>query len=358
MPEPAAPSLENPPPAPAAPSVPTPDKPRYPFPTYEGSQAKMEHFNGSVDGREYAIRLAPRTGEQQVEGKNALVLTVDQNDGKKERILNLDDNQVMEKNPADMPNALLLQQNGENLVITQGNNQKEVSAADLKKGAAQVFLNDTVGIEVLDYNPADRSVLIHKIRRSGVHPVAGKGPLGWFTTGVVAGSSLLGLSPDSMPPLPVPIVEAGEMPSMAGDILVDRPVEQKILDESITCPAKETYTIKPGDSLTRALIEVNGLGRYLDGNGKLDVPSLYKDLACMLVLPENLAELERTDPAVADVIKGLMSPESRAHTGPIDDEMIWVALGKVNKDPRFPGASGQLAIVQPDQEVAVPKFPK
>ncbi|MBI2334212.1 hypothetical protein HYU96_00210, partial [Candidatus Daviesbacteria bacterium] len=117
------------------------------------------------------------------------------------------------------------------------------------------------------------------------------------------------------------------------------------------------WTIPPGGSLTRGLIEVNGLARYLNDEGKLDKELLYKDLRCLIAQPENLQGLEKSDPKVAELLQNLTGGESRALLGPLTSDMLSEALAKLNtSDPARQHLSDQLVIVQPGQTIQVPQF--
>lgn len=349
-----APSLEKPP-------MPAPEKrlgfvpqPKLTFekapPTDPRNVKKMETLNSDD---KFAQQFSLRLGEQE----NSLSFTLGSD---KERIINLDHVPVGEE--AEDVWTLQRQEDG-SLSVRLGENSYHYSQDQLRDQTLVLpFKDGKVTLGVARYDPDGRTIDVYKFIEKPIMPpvVSKKKGFSWpkklvtvVTAGGIATGAVSEQPPEVVPPSyePVPIVETVEgMPSQQIQL------EEKTIDESLSCPATEPYTINPGDSLTRALIVVNGLERYLTEQGRLNVDQLYKDLACLVIRPENIAELKKSDPEVAEAIEGLTTPDSISLTGPLTNEMVHETLQKINERERFPGAHQQLVVIQPNQGFAIPKF--
>lgn len=355
----------------SAPSVESP-----PIISYPQSQ-KMDRFRygdtGKEGGKDVGVAVHLKAGEQNF----SFALMIDPNDPKGERIVNLPDSRPDKNNLNDKQwqrVGVLQQENnglGDLLVVTIGGIQRRVSKADLAGKPSKVWLSGTTGFEVLDFDPNTHVVTIHQIKRSAppVVPLVERKP-GWrrklidFIPPLIIGSGGPAILPgDSVPPPPQPIIQ--ETPEgMPSEQILTPVVEGKTpeaatpeLDDSLRCPATKEFTIKAGGSLTRALVEINGLGRYLTDEAKLNKDLLYRDLLCLIAQPENMQLLEERDSKVADLLKELTSEESRRLLGPLTADGLSEALAKLNSsDPSRRGFNEQLVFVQPEDTVQVPQF--
>ncbi len=203
---------------------------------------------------------------------------------------------------------------------------------------------------MLDFDPKTHVVTIHQIKRlaSPVVPVERKP--GWkrklidIIPPLIIGSGGPAILPgDFVPPSPQPIIQEapGGMPSeeVFKEKIEFPEAEIAELDESLRCPATKEFTIKAGGSLTRALVEINGLGRYLTDEAKLNKDLLYRDLLCLIAQPENMQLLEERDSKVADLLKELTSEESRRLLGSLTVDGLSEALAKLNSSDPPAGVS-------------------
>ena len=332
---------------------------------------KMEHFREELVG----VSVHLKGGEQNF----SFALMIDPNDPKGERIINLPDSRP-DKNILNADQwqrvGILQQENegkGDFLVVTIGEIQRRVSKAELKRQSSKVWLNQTKGFEVLDFDPKTHEVIIHQINRLAppVVPLVERKP-GWRRKLIpfiplIIGSGTAVIQRDS---LPTPVIQqepvAPSEPQLTKeDVTLTPPVIEgttpeittQELDESLRCPATKEFVIKAGGSLTRALVEVNGLGRYLTDEAKLNKDLLYKDLLCLIAQPENLQGLEKSDSKVADLLRDLNSQDSRNLIGSLTADMLSEALAKLNtNDPARVNLHDQLVIVQHGQTIQVPQF--
>lgn len=349
----------------------------------QAQSLKMDRFRdgdtGKEGGRDVGVPVHLKAGEQQF----SFALMIDPNDAKGERIVNLP-NSRPDKNNLNNEQwqrvGVLQQENnglGDFLIVTIGEIQRRVSKADLAGKSSKVWLSEAVGFEVLDFDPKTHVVTIHQIKRSvpPVVPVAERKP-GWrrklipFIPVAILGSGTAVIPRDSVSPPPQPIIQEApegmpseqvlteEIPSPSNPAVEEKPpVMTPELDESLRCPATKEFTIKAGGSLTRALVEINGLGRYLTDEAKLDKDLLYNDLLCLIAQPENLQLLETRDSKVADRLKELNSEESRRLIGPLTADKLSEVLAKLNAgDLSRRSFNEQLVIVQPGDTVQVPQF--
>lgn len=367
------------------------------MPIYQGSENKMDIFN---EGR-YAVKIQLRTGEQQFDGSSTLAFQVDPNDSSQERVINLEDARAVQTmKPAEAETVLLVQNRNGRLIYRIAGSEQDATEKALAGRLFQISLNGKVGIEIVDFDPNENSILIRKVKpqASPLPPITpGKTPdlrspsptakEGWqfrlprrlvnVGLGLGALATVTGNIPrDTFPnaldrPSPVipPISDeqrppdetsSPQSPLPASEIKKPKEVglEEDNRDETLKCPGLTEYIIKPGDSLTAALVKVNGMGRYFK-DGNLDVGLLYQDLACLLVQPENQAVLEKSDPVAAKLIKNIMDQSLDGVLGKRTADMLYEGLRKINTEngPRFPGAHEQLAIIQPREKILVPTYP-
>lgn len=148
-------------------------------------------------------------------------------------------------------------------------------------------------------------------------------------------------------PRPAPIVETVGIPTPPTNITkIEQVAPENSLkdvapvpvDESLACPATKEYVVKPGGSLSRGLIEVNGLGRYLNADGTFDENKIYKDLLCTIYLPENMDQLAKSDPVLHAAVKSLQ--DNVAITGSVTADMLRDVVIKVNEPRRYTRPDG------------------
>ena len=327
---------------------------------------KMEHFREELVG----VSVHLKGGEQNF----SFALMIDPNDPKGERIINLPDSRP-DKNILNADQwqrvGILQQENegkGDFLVVTIGEIQRRVSKAELKRQSSKVWLNQTKGFEVLDFDPKTHEVIIHQINRLAppVARVVETKKSGWGKRIIdIVPPIAIGLSPAPIledPAVRPPIIEEQPAGLPSEEAFTERvfplpETETPELDESLRCLATKEFVIKAGGSLTRALVEVNGLGRYLTDEAKLNKDLLYKDLLCLIAQPENLQGLEKSDSKVADLLRDLNSQDSRNLIGSLTADMLSEALAKLNpNDPARVNLHDQLVIVQHGQTIQVPQF--
>lgn len=172
-----------------------------------------------------------------------------------------------------------------------------------------------------------------------------------LTGGLMAASTLLsgnGAPVGEVQPHPAPYTEVRPMPSAEMiPLIVEKKAEpviggpQKLVDamppiapiSELACPATKEYVVQPGGSLSRGLIEVNGLGRYLHPDGTFNEEQIYKDLLCTIYLPENMDQLKESDPVLHAAIESLKANEKL--TGPITPAMLREVVIVVNTPRRY-----------------------
>lgn len=210
-------------------------------------------------------------------------------------------------------------------------------------------------------------------------PAGRKIPFGRFGAAVgIAAASILGGGADTKAgqldqpfPQPTPIVETVTAPPSEilppitekatmppPDIRDVIPAPEIPANESLACPKSEKRTITDGSSMSRVLIEVNGLGRYLKPDGTFDEELIYKDLLCTIYLPENQDQLKKSDPKLAAAVESLKANESI--TGPVTADMLREVVIKVNDPTRYTEnqkpSNPQLHLTYTGDEWAVPDF--
>lgn len=360
----------------------TPPKEARPtIPVTEAHGLKMDKFNRGESGRDVAVPFHLKAGEQ---GFSFALMIDPKDDMEKQRIINLPDTRDAFKLPKDAQAQIaILQQKGDKLSVRFRDREEVLKGVDADN-PKKLWFNVGTGFEILGFDPATHVITIHKIKNQPVvaPPVSPvpeptptpkpieKSPFQRFVDivpPIAVGLSTVGI-PQDKPPVIIEEMPGG-MPSAQPieNFLRPTPIvetetskveeEAPIVDESLKCPATKEFTIKEGQSLTRALIEVNGLGRYLNEEGKLDVDGLYKDLACLLVQPENFSEIESSDPKVAAFIKSVTGDQVATLVGPLSADLIYGGLKVLNEDdPARKAYSNQLVIVHPGQKIQVPDF--
>lgn len=359
----------------------TPPKEAKPtIPVTEAHELKMDKFNRGESGRDVAVPFNLKAGEQ---GFSFALMIDPKDDIEKQRIINLPDTRDAFNLPKDAQAQIaILQQKGNKLSIGFRDREEELERVDTDN-PKKIWFNVGTGFEILDFDPATHVITIHKIKNQlAVAPPVAPAPEPSPPTSTPDKPSWRRLV-DVVPPIAVGLGSAGipqDKPpaiieEMPGGMPSAQPIENflrptpivetetskveeaPIVDESLKCPATKEFTIKEGQSLTRALIEVNGLGRYLNEEGKLDVDGLYKDLACLLVQPENFSGIESSDPKVAAFIKSVTGGQVATLVGPLSADLIYDGLRVLNEnDPARKAYSDQLVIVHPDQKIQVPDF--
>lgn len=354
----------------------TPPKEARPtVPVTEAHEQKMEKFNSGEGGRDVAVPFHLKAGEQ---GFSFALMIDPKDDIDKQRIINLPDTRDAFKLPREAKAQIaILQQKGDKLSVRFRDREEvlEIVDADNPK---KLWFNVGTGFEILGFDPETHVITIHKIKKQlvGAPPVSPtpkpteKSPIRRFVDiipPIAVGLSSAGIPQDNPPA----IIEEmpGGMPSAQPieNFLRPKPVvetqtskieeETPIVDESLKCPATKEFTIKEGQSLTRALVEVNGLGRYLNEEGKLDVDSLYRDLACLLVIPENIGRLEQSDPKVVAFLRSVTGGEVSSLVGPLSSDIIYEGLRVLNEnDPQRSGYSRQLVVIKAGQVFLIPDF--
>lgn len=362
---------------PKEPLAPSPAMEKPTVPITEADNLKMDRFNFGEGGRDVAVPFQLKAGEQGY----TFALQIDP--ANPNRMINLPDvRQIESMSPYQKHNTAIIKQNGDKLAITFQGKITEVSREELLRNPHKTALSRSVGFEVRDFDPQTHGIVIHRVKPEPlvvppVSPVVEPAPapkptqkspfqrLVDVVPPFAAGLSTAGM-PQDVPPAIIEEMPGG-FPSgqPLENFLAPKPVvetqtsqpEPEILDESLKCPATREFTIKAGQSLTRALVEVNGLGRYLNEEGKLDVPALYRDLACLLVQPENFSQLEKSDPKVAAFIQSVTGGEVPNLIGPLSADLIYGGLRVLNEnDPGRTRYHDQLVIIQPGQTFHVPDF--
>lgn len=370
-----------------------------------GNLKKMEVFNWGENGQDRAVRFQLKMGVQE----NSFALAIDAKD--QERVINLDDSRrIADMSAKDLQTVALLQREGNNLVVSKENSNRKVTQEQLRQTPLIIPLNENTGVELLDFDPRQNSIVIHKVKlQPKVTPQAPSGPetyplprpvppretpptslpwpsekpppapqeinnwrrklidiIGPFAIGaptILAGEE----AHNEPPPQPPPIVQEIDQPPQATEQVIPTVEQQPVapaetqIDQSLRCEKTQEFEIKEGDFLTKALVDVNGIDRYLGPDGKMDVNKLYQDLMCLLAIPENQAALESSDPLVAQFVRDMMSRPMEDLIGPATADRLFEGLQALNSpggQDRYPGASSQLVVVQPGQEFQIPDFTK
>lgn len=325
---------------------------------YQGNVNKMDVLNLGEQGHDRAVPFQLKQGTQ----KDTFVLGMDaKNPG---RVINVDTRETLDQMAdEDYARTAILKRRGNELWVETPDEQvTRLTQEQIRQNPHLVQLTGTTGVEILDFDPEQNSILIHKIRPAAIGPVIAPVPEplppplpGWkqrlvdlvgpiiVATTLVTGSHA---TTEAVPPPAHAVVET-----------VPLEVPQDQIPETLQCPATKEMTVIPNDSLTGLLIKVNGLLRYSDANGNLDVTKLYKDLACMLVIPENRPIIKQYDKFVANMLDTIF--QYRTQVGPLTGEMIYGLINDLNAARSKnlpPGANPQLVIIQTGQKYSVPDF--
>ncbi len=324
---------------------------------YQGNVNKSEVFNNGENGEKRAVKYQLKMGIND----NSLVFNVDPKNP--ERVIAIPTvNEYNDLSDEDRDKLVVLQRSGNELLISSMEGNDDLVSEDMVDEAPVVrSMNDRVSLRVLDFDPKTNSVIVEKVKNERPVPVSPIPPekRSWWKKRLIdvigpiaiGTATIIGGGDREIPP--------ASTPDFINETISTRSEQPAIIenDPRLKCEETTDYEIKSGGSLTRSLIEVNGLGHYLDASGKLDVPKLYDDLACMLLIPENQDLLSKTDPTVANFVKSITSEEGKSVVGPLTPELIFDGLKSINtKDgvERYQGASDQLVIVQPGDQVKVP----
>ncbi len=349
---------------------------------YEGHKQLMDVFNNGKNGQEFAVEFQLRRGEQEIGGATALAFQMSPHTPGSDRIINVDD--IRKIGQGDQNVLVIKQRDNDTLVVSINDTHTILSSEHLKKEPFYVILDKEkgIGMEILGFDDGKNSILVHKIKPKEViapEPAKKGGLWDWgrkaaatAVTAVTAGE-LMAAGPINSPQQPVEQIPQPpahvevikHMPSEDAGIVMQpetpwgaKPAEKPAFSPELICEEVSMYTMKPGDSLTSALMNINKK-RYLNSEGMIDLDILYRDLACVLTQEHNLAQLDKTDPDVSSAIRDNISKAQIV--GPLTSERVYDILEKLNKNPRSPGADKQLAIDQPGQEfaitIAIPKFP-
>jgi len=324
--------------------------------TYKLSVHKMEVLNNGENDQDRAVQFQLKEGQEGTQGFT-FVLGIDQSDPK--RVLNIDSlEQVGAMTEDDYSHTAILQQMGNNLsVLTPDKQEVRLTKEGLKNQPYRVKLNSQTVVEILDFDPDENSIVLHKANDEPllppIVPIAPIPPINipWWRNLInktvipvtVATALTVGGIPEfPPPPVPPPTIE--------------RQIETQI-PEALQCPATKEMTVGEGDSLTSLIIEVNGLSNYLTDKGDLDVDKLYGQLACMVAIKRNRDELANSDELAAGALDTMFV--RRTTVGPLTAKRIYENLRDLNTKggkERFKGASEQLAIIQPGQVYLVPFY--
>lgn len=334
---------------------------------YQGDIHKMETFNNGENGQDRAVPFQLKRGEQ------GMSFAVSLKDSDPDTVINLDDSRkVSEMSPAQLQSTAVLTQVGNELVVSREDQEdvhlKPEEFADKK---FRIDLDHNIAVEVLDFDPNTNRIIIHKVKKeptsvrverpvptdeqkqSWMKRLVTLIPAGILTVSSVTGGGTVDANP--LPPPPV-VEQVPTGPGYENTPVV--PIEQKTdeVDPSLKCEKTVDFEVKSGDSLTKALVEVNGLGRYLTTEGKLNVDKLYKDLVCMLAQEPNIEQVLKTDPVAGNFLKMVMSGENKDLIGPATATTIYDGLKALNTPERFDKTHDQLVVIQPGDNYKVPDF--
>ncbi len=342
---------------------------------YQGNVNKMDVLNLGEQGHDRAVPFQLKQGTQ----KDTFVLGMDaKNPG---RVINVDTRESLDQmTKEDYARTAILRRQGNELLVTTPYDEQEgirLTQEQIRQNPHLVQLTDTTGVEILDFDPQKNSILIHKAKRDlppiplvdpipvpDQIPVPEPAPqipinrlreyqqkLITIIAAPIATVAMMGGHPAEVQPIPPPaIVETIPAPQN-----LEVPQVEPQLDPSLRCEKTQSYQIKPNDFLTKALVDVNGINRYQNTDGSMDVNKLYRDLMCLLAIPDNQAALQSSDPAVANFVKDMM--QSQDLFGPATSDKLLQGLQTVNSpngQERYKNASKQLAIVQPGQLFYIP----
>ena len=327
--------------------------------TYQGTTNKMDVLNNGLNSREQAVPFQLKEGTQGF----SFVLNVDpKND---QRLINLDNlEDVSRMTDAEFASNAIIQQVDDQLsILRPGEEDTRITQESLKDRPYVIRLNGTTGVEVIDFDPAKNSIVLHKVKLAKLLPpiIPPIAPSAWrrrlvdFVGPLVIGTALIAGTADKLDIGGIPNPPSPSYVETVPDEIQwpkDNPTTER--DPSLQCEKTEEVTMKEGDFLTKLLVDKNGWGRYLDTKGNINIPKMYEDLACMLSLPENQEVLKRTDPPAAAFISNVFDEKTIRAVGQPTAESIYRGLSALNTARG--GSSDQLAINQPGDTLKVPVF--
>ncbi len=256
-------------------------------------------------------------------------------------------------NDPKFKDAVIIEGDETKLTITQRDRVQEVTPAGLDANPLDIFLrngSDAATLRLHKYITQginSNNIIVEKVAKKGI----GLGPL---ITLAATGPAVFGGGIDvaSVPPMSPPAIYEN-VPVFSEESPTPTPKAPE-MDPRLKCDETRDYTIKENESLSRALIEVNGLGFYLTPEGKLDVPKIYEGIACMVLIPENRQLISSRDKEFKNFIDDATSPQNKQHLSPLTPEMIYDGLEKINNPRRYPNTDSQLELVHTNDNVKVP----
>lgn len=360
-------------------------------PVYEGSGNKMDVLNTGQKNsegvsEERAITFKLREGLQ----GDKLIFMMDPKDPS--RIIQMDkqlgkDPSVMDPadpkyiSDAELESVVIFSKDptdGSLRVSSAKGKDLQASAEMLKTGSMLFPIDPKTGLnlELVGYDPTGEKDFI-VVQKAMTKAEAAPLPVepGWrdklvdiigpivIATGIIGGAADAAAIPD------VPhdkdqatVTYVDQKPGPVIEIRQPEGPQQGEFDPSLQCPATVEKTVQEGDSLTKLIVDENGVDRYLkkgeDGKFGLDVDALYEDLMCLLVQPENMAQLQNDDPEAASLITSML--ELQKVTGSkITSEQLYDAFkDKLNTPERVQGANNQLVLTYPESKWRVPSYKK
>jgi hypothetical protein len=276
--------------------------------------------------------------------------------------------------PKALEDTAVMRQIGNELVVSMADiDDVHLTQDQLKENKYTIHLDQNIAVEVVGFNPEDNSIVIHKVKKETPAAPVVEPQLtddqkdNWkkklitliplIPAAVIGGTLTIGTIMDppkfvesSPPGYHEPAPEIIETPQLIYET-----------DESLKCPATKEVLTQDGDYLTKMLVDINGEGRYVLPDGGMNVDLLYKDLMCLLAIPENINELknESADPLVAKYVENRMSTDNQIRFGPATATTLYRGLLELNspdgKD-RYPNADKQLVKIQPGQKFKIPDF--
>ncbi len=341
--------------------------------TYQGVLEKMNVLNRE-DSKVSAIPFKLRQGVQ-----DGLAFKLDDNNP--DRIISPED----VRTPGNDAFVLRQREDG-NLSITFGNGKTDViPQKELEKKTAVLVFNDRQALGVTRYNPNESQIEAYKISLEEDVLIPEPEPLEptplptrkpkivrwpklprredlprWFIDFAIPVSLAFPRTVTPIPETPPPaIVEQApfipQNPVDTGVVKAPAPKEKpdygqrKVVPElkkeeshqltedeilkQFACPFYEQFTLEaeyPKNSLSGALISVNGRERYLKPDGSFDEELIAKELLCMVANPKNLEVVRKSDPEIAKAIETI-TQKARQENREISPEELKEALFSTNK---------------------------
>jgi len=272
---------------------------------------------------------------------------------------------------ASLATALVFHKDGDKLIVTDAHGKDtEVSKQMLETGSYVFPLDPARGIALglVGYGSGpdlqDDIIVLHKIEVAPTPPVpipetARKKIVDILGPGILATAALTNLdggdkvTVTGIPREPGPIIE------------IKKPIEettstpdQKEYKDPLQCEQFVPKTVQEGDSLTKLIVDVNGVDRYVtkgaDGLFAMDVDLLYRDLMVMVAQPDNMTQLQKDDPEAASLVTAITEMK-KVTGGSITSEELYDALkSKLNSPERVAGANKQLVLTHVGSEYKVP----